>query len=79
MGGGKTKPFRVEVPDAVLADLRARLKNTRFSRRGSRHRRGSMEPISPTSKELVEYWRTKYDWRAQERAINRFAHFKARR
>ena len=28
-------------------------------------------------KELVEYWRTKYDWRAHEREINRFAQFKA--
>ena len=28
-------------------------------------------------KELVEYWRTKYDWRAQQRAINRLAQFKA--
>jgi pimeloyl-ACP methyl ester carboxylesterase len=27
-------------------------------------------------KELVEYWRTKFDWRAQEKLINSFAHFK---
>jgi len=28
-------------------------------------------------KELVEYWRTRYDWRAQERELNRFNHFRA--
>ena len=28
-------------------------------------------------KELVEYWRTKFDWRSQERLINSFSHFKA--
>jgi pimeloyl-ACP methyl ester carboxylesterase len=27
-------------------------------------------------KELVEYWRTKFDWRAQEKLINSFSHFK---
>ena len=76
MGGGRIEPFRVEVPDAVLADLRARLKNTRFP--------GEVPDTAweygtnlAYLKELVEYWRTKYDWRAQERAINRFAHFKA--
>ncbi|MGO9799482.1 MAG: epoxide hydrolase family protein, partial [Candidatus Binatus sp.] len=77
MGGGKIEPFRVEVPDEVLADLRARLNNTRFP-----------DELPDTAweygtnlaylKELVEYWRTKYDWRAHEREINRFAHFKAR-
>lgn len=28
-------------------------------------------------KELVEYWRTGFDWRAQERAINAFSHYRA--
>ena len=27
-------------------------------------------------KELVEYWRTKFDWRGQENLINSFSHFK---
>ncbi len=72
----KIEPFRVEVPVEVLADLRARLSSTRFP-----------DEVPDTGweygtnlaylKELVEYWRTKYDWRAHEREINRFAHFKA--
>ena len=28
-------------------------------------------------KELVEYWRTNFDWRAQEKLINSLSHFKA--
>jgi len=24
----------------------------------------------------VDYWRTQFDWRAQEAALNRFAHFR---
>src|SRR5580693_8454709 len=76
MSTEKIESFRVEVSDAVLDDLRARLKQTRFP-----------DEVPDTAweyganlaylKELVEYWRTKYDWRAHERAINRFAHFKA--
>ncbi|HZC44865.1 MAG TPA: epoxide hydrolase N-terminal domain-containing protein, partial [Candidatus Acidoferrum sp.] len=76
MGAEKIEPFRVEVPDEVLADLHARLKNTRLP-----------DEVPDTGwdygtnlaylKELVEYWRTKYDWRAHEREINRLAHFKA--
>ncbi len=27
-------------------------------------------------KELTEYWCTAFDWRAQEAALNRFAHFR---
>ena len=38
MPTGKVVPFRVEVPVEVLADLRARLQQYAFSRRGSRHR-----------------------------------------
>src|ERR1700682_3553047 len=70
------EPFKVEVSDNALADLKARLKNTRFP-----------DEVPDTGweygtnlaylKELVEYWRDKYDWRAHERQINRFAHFKA--
>ena len=27
-------------------------------------------------KQLVDYWRTKYDWRAHERELNKWPHFK---
>jgi pimeloyl-ACP methyl ester carboxylesterase len=68
-------PFKIEVPDAVLTDLKERLSRTRWPDEipGSGWDYGSnLDYI----KELVEYWRTKFDWRAQEMLINSFSHFK---
>jgi microsomal epoxide hydrolase len=69
------RPFRIEVPDAVLSDLRERLARTRlpvlFDDPGWSY---GTEPAY--LRELLDYWRDKFDWRAQERALNRFAHFK---
>ncbi len=69
-------PFKVEVPEAVLQDLKDRLDRTRWP-----------DEIPDSGwdygtnlgyiKGLVEYWRTEFDWRSQERLINSFAHFKA--
>ncbi len=69
------QPFKVEIPDSVLADLKARLDRTRWPDElpGTDWDYGSnLDYI----KELVEYWRTKFDWRAQEKLINSFSHFK---
>ena len=70
------RPFKVEVPDATLEDLRERLGRTRWPDEipGSGWDYGSNLAYI---KELVEYWRTRFDWRAQERAINAFAHYRA--
>ncbi|HJU12731.1 MAG TPA: epoxide hydrolase, partial [Candidatus Binataceae bacterium] len=70
------KPFKVHVPDEVLADLRQRLVRTRFPGEipGSGWDYGTNLAYL---KELVEYWRDRYDWRKHEADLNRFAHFKA--
>ena len=70
------QPFNVQVPEATLEDLRERLARTRWPDDipGSGWDYGSNLAYI---KELVEYWRTKFDWRAQEEAINSFAHFRA--
>jgi epoxide hydrolase len=81
------RPFRVEVPQADLDDLADRLAHTRWanelppeSRRGG----GQMGPVPPGweygvpldyVKELVEYWRTGYDWRAWETRLNAYPQF----
>ena len=55
------------VPDAVLDDLRARLENIRWPSavEGQGWSRGSdLDYLS----ELVDYWQTGFDWRAQEAA-----------
>jgi pimeloyl-ACP methyl ester carboxylesterase len=71
------EPFAIQVDDEVLADLRMRLALTRFPDQiaGTGWEYGT--PI-PYLRELVEYWRDEYDWRAQEARLNRFAHFRTR-
>jgi epoxide hydrolase len=68
-------PYRIEVADSVLTDLRERLARTRFPSQieGSGWDYGTNLAYL---KELVEYWRTTFDWRAQERKLNQLAHFK---
>jgi len=68
-------PFKVEVAEHILEDLRERLDRTRWPDEiaGSGWDYGSnLDYI----KELVAYWRTTFDWRSQERLINSFPHFK---
>jgi pimeloyl-ACP methyl ester carboxylesterase len=65
------------VPDAVLDDLRERLQNTRWPSvvEGQGWARGADLDYL---KELVGYWRTDFDWRAQEAALSRFRHERVR-
>lgn len=76
MTGDTPAPFRISVPQAVLDDLARRLAAFR----------PPPSPEAPDWKdgmradvlaELVEYWRTTYDWRAQEAALNALPQFRA--
>ena len=69
--------FRVRVDDAVLEDLHSRLLRTRFPDQieGTGWEYGT--PVDYL-RELVEYWRDTYDWRAQETRLNELAHFRTR-
>ena len=69
------KPFEIKVDDAVLDDLRQRLSATRWPDEipASGWDYGSNLGYV---KELVEYWRTSFDWRAQEKLLNSFNQFK---
>jgi pimeloyl-ACP methyl ester carboxylesterase len=67
-------PERVlDVPQADLDDLRARLRNTRWARPWPVE---SWEAGTDgaTLRRLVEYWGDGYDWRAEEQDINRLPH-----
>jgi|SRR5579875_205900 pimeloyl-ACP methyl ester carboxylesterase len=68
--------LRISVPDQVLEDLKQRLVRTRWPGevRASGWDYGTNLGYL---KELVEYWIGRYDWRAQERELNRFDHYKA--
>ena len=65
--------YRIEVPDSVLADLVARLELTRFPNYFD-DVGWQMGIDVPYIEELVEYWRTEFDWRAFEEKLNRFPH-----
>jgi len=68
------KPFTIEVPDAVLDDLRRRLEATRWPGEipGSGWDYGTNLGYL---QELVGYWRSGFDWRAQEKQLNAFHHY----
>jgi microsomal epoxide hydrolase len=65
------EPFTIHVPDPVLDDLRERLARTRFPNEipGVGWEQGT--PLGYL-RELVDYWRDGYDWRAHEARINGF-------
>ena len=70
------QPYEVHVSDDTLDDLRNRLNNTRWP--------DELEDVGwdygsslAYIRELCEYWADGFDWRAQERAINEFDHYKA--
>lgn len=69
-------PFTVDVLTSELDDLQRRLAETRWTGEisGSDWDYGTNLTYL---KELVDYWRTQFDWRAQERLINSFSHYKA--
>ncbi len=70
------RPFTVHVPQSILDDLSSRLARTRWPDEvyGAGWDYGSNLAYM---KELLEYWRDGFDWRAQEKALNQFAHFRA--
>jgi len=63
----------VHVDDEVLDDLRDRLARTRFPDQIADTGWEYGTPI-PYVRELVEHWRTAYDWREQEVALNGLFH-----
>jgi pimeloyl-ACP methyl ester carboxylesterase len=70
------EPFTIAVPDAVLADLRVRLERTRWPDQlpGTGWDYGT---DTAYLRELVAYWQKGFDWRAQERRLNGFHHYRA--
>ena len=72
-----SEPFRIDVPEQVLDDLRARLLR---ARRPRVLKSGSWDGGSDPDylDELIRYWRTDFDWRRSERELNHLAHFTAR-
>jgi pimeloyl-ACP methyl ester carboxylesterase len=68
------RPFTIQISDAVLADLKSRLANPRIP-----------DPLQGDGwalgtdvrylRELITYWRERFDWRAAERRLNQMEQF----
>ena len=75
MSAEDIEPFRIDIPEADLDDLRQRLRLTRWP---------EAEPVDDWSqgipldytRRLCEYWLETYDWRASEARLNRFPQFR---
>jgi pimeloyl-ACP methyl ester carboxylesterase len=68
------RPFDIDIPQVQLDDLRARLANTRWPDELAGVAWTYGVPVAYL-KELAEYWRTTYDWRAQEAELNKYPQF----
>ncbi len=70
------EPFTVTVSDAVLADLRARIRNTRWPEPAPGPLWAQGTDLGYLQ-DLLAYWAAGFDWRSQERWLNTFHHFRA--
>ncbi|MGQ0630368.1 MAG: epoxide hydrolase family protein [Sporichthyaceae bacterium] len=64
-------PFRVDIPEADLTDLRERLARTRWPDAQTVGDWSQGIPLDYV-REVCEYWATSYDWRRAEKRLNAF-------
>ena len=69
------KPFEIHIDESVLNDLQQRLGRVRLPDQIEESAWDYGTNLSYL-KELIDYWRTKFDWREQERKLNALNHFK---
>jgi pimeloyl-ACP methyl ester carboxylesterase len=70
------EPFQIQISDAAVDELRARLARTRFVDEVSGADWDYGTNLSYL-RELIAYFAEQFDWRAQERRLGRLAHFRA--
>jgi pimeloyl-ACP methyl ester carboxylesterase len=68
------RPFRVEVPEAALDDLRRRIAATRWPTEELVSDRSQGVQLA-TLQALARYWTNDYDWRTCEARLNALPHF----
>ena len=68
------KPFSIDIPQSTLDDLAARLAAARLPAPLPGDDWDTGVPVSWLA-ELVDYWRTEYDWRAAEAELNAYPQF----
>jgi pimeloyl-ACP methyl ester carboxylesterase len=69
------QPFRVEIPEAQIDDLRRRIAATRWPSKELVADRSQGVQLA-TLRELARFWETDYDWRKAESKLNALPQFK---
>jgi microsomal epoxide hydrolase len=67
--------FSLHIPEAAISDLQQRLSRTRFPDQAPGEPWAFGTDVAYMST-LVEYWRDRFDWRAQEARLNAFPQYK---
>ena len=68
------RPFRINVPEEELVDLRRRVAATRWPDKETVTDDSQGVPLA-TMQELARYWATDYDWRKVEAKLNALPQF----
>jgi pimeloyl-ACP methyl ester carboxylesterase len=71
---GEIHPFRVDIPDEALADLRRRIAATNWPEKETVADQSQGVPLAMIQK-LARYWMTDYDWRRCEAKLNALPQF----
>jgi pimeloyl-ACP methyl ester carboxylesterase len=70
----ETQPFRLEIPEEQMADLRRRIAATRWPSKELVPDRSQGVQLAML-RELARYWETDYDWRKTEEKLNALPQF----
>ena len=68
------RPFRVDIPESALADLRQRLAQTRLPDKETVTDYSQGVPLK-TVQQVLSYWQSNYDWRKVEARLNAVPNF----
>jgi len=75
---GRVVPFHVDIPHARIVRIMARVRDVEWPDAPEDPDPWAYGTSLPVMKDLVQYWQTKYDWRARQARMNRMPQFKAR-
>ncbi|CAG9854977.1 unnamed protein product [Phyllotreta striolata] len=70
------RPFKIQVSDQILDDLKYRLDKTmpfQRSLEGTAQHYGMNDKLIA---DIVDFWKTKYDWKQREKLLNKYPQFK---
>jgi len=78
MSGEDVKPFKIDISESVLEDLKFRLERTRLPDTLQDDTSWQYGTDLGYMKELLEYWKSSYNWKEQEKKLNEIPQFKTK-